>query len=127
MAGHKPHEQKRCSCPFVSELPCERAANGAAIRRRDTRVHRSKAMVSLQYKGRIHKAKFTLRTVRYILSDQAARAVPALQRRWLLPVEALPIARAAENDLAIPTAAVEAPFPDCLTELGIPRPEPLQL
>jgi hypothetical protein len=84
-------------------------------------------MVSLQYKGRIHKAKFTLRTVRYILSDQAARAVPALQRRWLLPVEALPIARAAENDLAIPTAAVEAPFPDCLTELGIPRPEPLQL
>jgi hypothetical protein len=84
-------------------------------------------MISLQYKGRIHKAKFTLRTVRYILSDQAARAVPALQRRWLLPIEALPIALAAESDLAIPTAAIEVPFPDCLKTLGIPRPEPLQL
>jgi hypothetical protein len=85
------------------------------------------AMVSLQYKGRIHKAKFTLRTVRYILSDQAARVIPALQRRWLLPVEALPIAHAAASDLAIPSAAVEVPFPDCLTKLGIPRPQPLQL
>jgi hypothetical protein len=84
-------------------------------------------MVSLQYKGRIHKAKFTLRTVRYILSDQAARAIPALQRRWLLPVEAMPIAEAAESDLAIPTATVKAPYPDCLIKLGIPRPDPLQL
>src|SRR5215469_8878515 len=84
-------------------------------------------MVSLQYKGRIHKAKFTMRSVRYILSDQAARAIPALQRRWLLPVEAQPIAVAAKSDLAIPAAAVETPFPDCLTKLGIPRPEPLQL
>jgi hypothetical protein len=84
-------------------------------------------MVSLQYKGRIHKAKFTMRTVRYILSDQAARAIPVLQRRWLLPVEALPIALAAESDLAVPTAAVETPFPNCLIKLGIPRHEPLQL
>jgi hypothetical protein len=84
-------------------------------------------MVSLQYKGRIHKAKFTMRTVRYILSDQAARAIPALQRRWLLPIEALPIALAAESELAIPAAKVEAPYPDCLTRLGVPRPEPLQL
>jgi hypothetical protein len=85
------------------------------------------AMISLQYKGRIHKAKFTLRTIRYILSDQAARAIPALQRRWLLPVEALPIALAAKTDLAVPSAAVEAPFPDCLTKLGITSPAPLQL
>jgi hypothetical protein len=85
------------------------------------------AMVSLQYKGRIHKAKFTLRTVRYILSDQAARAVPALQRRWLLPVDALPIALAAESDLAVPSAAAGTPFPDCLAKLGIPRTDPLQL
>ncbi len=84
-------------------------------------------MVSLQYKGRIHKAKFSMRTVRYILSDQAARAIPALQRRWLLPVEAMPVALAAEGDLAVPAAAVETPFPDCLIKLGIPRPEPLQL
>jgi hypothetical protein len=84
-------------------------------------------MLSLQYKGRIHKAKFTLRTVRYILSDQAARAIPALQRRWLLPVESMPIALAATSDLAIPTAAIETPSPDPLIKLGIPRHEPLQL
>jgi hypothetical protein len=84
-------------------------------------------MVSLQYKGRIHKAKFTLRTVRYILSDQLARAIPALQRRWLLPVEAVPIARAAVSDQVIPTAAIETPAPDCLVKLGIPLPKPLQL
>jgi hypothetical protein len=87
----------------------------------------TKAMTSVQYKGRIHKAKFTLRTIRYILSDQAARAIPALQRRWLLPVEALPIALVAESDLAVPSAAIGTPFPDCLTKLGISSPAPLQL
>jgi hypothetical protein len=85
------------------------------------------AMVSLQYKGRIHKAKFTLRTIRYILSDQAARAFPPLQRRWLLPVDAMPIAEAAESDLAVPTVTVKVPYPDCLIKLGIRCPEPLQL
>ena len=65
-------------------------------------------MVSLQYKGRIHKSKFTMRSLRYILSDQAARLFPALQRRWLLPVESRPIAEAASGDCPLPSATVDA-------------------
>ncbi|MGO8954094.1 MAG: glycosyltransferase family 61 protein [Rhodomicrobium sp.] len=83
-------------------------------------------MVSLQYKGRIYKAKFSLRSVRYILSDQAARAVPALQRRWLLPLESRPVEEAAVEDLAIPTAKIAVPVPECLTKLGVSLPQPLQ-
>jgi|SRR5208337_1974267 len=83
-------------------------------------------MVSLQYKGRIYKAKFSLRSVRYILSDQAARAVPALQRRWLLPLESRPIEEAAVEDLAIPTAKIAVPLPECLAKLGVSLPQPLQ-
>jgi len=84
-------------------------------------------MVSLQYKGRIHKAKFTMRSLRYILSDQAARAIPALQRRWLLPIESQPAASAAVEDFPIPSVTVEAPYPGCLTKLGIAFPRPLHL
>ncbi|MGO9172308.1 MAG: glycosyltransferase family 61 protein [Rhodomicrobium sp.] len=84
-------------------------------------------MVSLHYKGRIYKAKFTMRSIRYILSDQAARAIPALQRRWLLPLESQPIGEAASEDLAIPTAAVDLPLPESMTALGISHPQPLQL
>jgi hypothetical protein len=84
-------------------------------------------MVKLQYKGRIHKSKFTLRSVRYILSDRAARTFPALQRRWLLPIESQPIADAAVEDFPIPSATVETPYPDCLTRLGIDFPRPLRL
>jgi hypothetical protein len=86
-----------------------------------------KAMVSLQYKGRIHKAKFTMRSIRYILSDQAARLFPSLQRRWLLPVESRPISEAASADLPLPSAIVDAAVPDCLAKLEIAHPRPLQL
>lgn len=82
-------------------------------------------MVSLQYKGRIHKAKFSLRSIRYILSDQAARAFPALQQRWLLPLESRPAAEVAADDLAIPSAIIREPVPECLTKLGVSLPQPL--
>lgn len=84
-------------------------------------------MVSLQYKGRIYKSKFSLRSVRYILSDQAARAFPALQQRWLLPVDSRPISEAAFEDLAIPSPVIDDPIPDCLTKLGVSLPQPLQI
>ncbi len=84
-------------------------------------------MVSLQYKGRIHKSKFSMRSLRYILSDQAARLFPALQRRWLLPVESRPIAEAASGDCPLPSATVDAALPSLYRELGIELPAPLQL
>ena len=84
-------------------------------------------MVSLQYKGRIYKSKLSLRSIRYILSDQVARAVPALQRRWLFPLEDRPIGEAAAEDLAIPSPEIVTPIPDCLTTLGVTLPQPLQV
>ncbi len=84
-------------------------------------------MVSLQYKGRIYKSKFSLRSIRYILQDQAARAFPALQQRWLLPVESLPISEAAVEDLAIPSPLIDGPIPECLAKLGVSLPQPLQI
>ena len=84
-------------------------------------------MVSLNYKGRVLKGKFTARTVRYILSDQAARMFPALQQRWLLPVEAQPIAEAAGGDDPLPSAIVEADLPDLYGKLKIAKPQSLQL
>ncbi|WP_164729811.1 glycosyltransferase family 61 protein [Rhodomicrobium lacus] len=84
-------------------------------------------MVSLQYKGRIHRGKFTARSLRYILSDQAARLFPALQRRWLLPVEPVPIGDVASGDIALPSVRVEAPLPDVHRTLGLVPPSPLQL
>ena len=83
-------------------------------------------MVFLQYKGRIHRGKFTARSIRYILSDQAARLFPALQRRWLLPVESLPIAEAAREVFPFPSAVIEAGLPECHTALGISWPRPVQ-
>jgi hypothetical protein len=84
-------------------------------------------MVSLHYKGRIHKAKFSMRGVRYVLSDQAARLFPALQQRWLLPVEARPIADAALEDVELPSAIVDESLPECFGILGIGHRLPLQL
>jgi hypothetical protein len=84
-------------------------------------------MVSLQYKGRIHKSKFSLRGLRYILSDQAARLFPALQRRWLLPLESQPIGEAASQDFPLPSARVDAPLPALYAKLGIAAARPLQL
>ncbi|MGB8735788.1 MAG: glycosyltransferase family 61 protein [Rhodomicrobium sp.] len=84
-------------------------------------------MVSLQYKGRIYKSKFSMRSIRYIVSDQAARAFPSLQRRWLLPLESRPISEAAVEDLAIPSPLIDAPIPECLTKLGVSLPQPLQI
>ena len=84
-------------------------------------------MVSLQYKGRIHKSKFTMRSLRYIFSDQAARLFPALQQRWLLPVESRPIAEAACGDCPLPSARVDATLPDLYATLDLFAPEPPQL
>jgi hypothetical protein len=84
-------------------------------------------MISLEYKGRIHKAKFTLRSVRYVLSDQAARAFPGLQKRWLFPVESKPAAAAASADFALPSATVDADVPSVLATLRLKREMPLQL
>ena len=84
-------------------------------------------MISLQYKGRIHKSKFTMRSVRYILSDQAARFFPPLQQRWSFPVESRPIASAASEDYALPSAIVDAHLPALYARLGITPPRPLQL
>ncbi len=84
-------------------------------------------MVSLHYKGRIHKAKFTMRSLRYILSDQAACIFPALQRRWLLPVESRPVADAASGDCPLPSALVDKALPELYAALGISAPSPLRL
>lgn len=84
-------------------------------------------MVALQYKGRIHKAKFSMRAIRYILADQAARAVPALQRRWLLPLESRPVGEAASEDWPVPSARVAAPLPEALAKLVPPFQQPLEL
>lgn len=84
-------------------------------------------MVSLQYKGRIHKSKFSLRSLRYILSDQVARLFPALQRRWLLPLESQPIGKAASEDFPLPSSLVDAPLPALYGKLGIAAARPLQL
>ncbi len=84
-------------------------------------------MVSLQYKGRIHKSKFSMRSLRYIVSDQAARLFPALQRRWLLPLESRPIADAASDDFALPSAIADAPLPALYGKLGITQARPLRL
>jgi hypothetical protein len=84
-------------------------------------------MVSIQYKGRIHKAKFSSRSIRYILSDRVARTFPALQRRWLLPVESRPIAEAAVDDLAIPSLRIGVPLPEALAGFGIPFPQSLEV
>ena len=84
-------------------------------------------MVSLQYKGRIHKSKFTMRSLRYIFSDQAARLFPALQRRWLLPIESQPIWDVACADCPLPTASVEAALPELYATLDIAAPRPLRL
>ena len=84
-------------------------------------------MASLQYKGRIHKSKLTMRSLRYILSDQAARLFPALQRRWLLPVESRSIVEAASGDCPLPSERVGAALPELFAALDIFAPEPLQL
>ena len=83
-------------------------------------------MVALHYKGRIHKAKFSMRAIRYILSDQAAQVIPALQRRWLLPVESRPAGDAASEDLPVSTARIETPLPEALAKLVPPFRQPLE-
>jgi DUF971 family protein len=93
----------------------------------DRKDRRKRAMISVQYKGRIHKSKFTVRSLRYVLSDKAARLFPALQRRWLFPVESQPIWEAASEDHAMPSAIVDAPLPPLFGALGIAQSRPLQL
>ncbi|MGA7323673.1 MAG: glycosyltransferase family 61 protein [Rhodomicrobium sp.] len=83
-------------------------------------------MVFLGYKGRIHRGKFTARSIRYILTDQAARLFPALRRRWLLPVESQPIAEAASADIPFPSIVIDTPTPACFAKLGIVHPRPVQ-
>ena len=83
-------------------------------------------MFFLQYKGRIYRGKFTSRTLRYIFSDQAARLLPALQRRWLFPVESPPIEEAARDVLPLPSAPIGAELPEPFRTLGISFPRPVQ-
>ncbi len=83
-------------------------------------------MISLQYKGRIHRGKFSARNIRYVVSDQAARLFPALQRRWVFPVEGRPIAEAARDAFPLPSDVIQAGLPECHTALGISWPKPIQ-
>jgi hypothetical protein len=43
--------------------------------------------VKFDYKGRIHRNKLSMRTLRYAMADQLVRAWPPLQQRWLFPAE----------------------------------------
>ncbi len=83
-------------------------------------------MFVLQYKGRIYRGKFTARSIRYILSDQAARIIPALQRRWLFPTESQPIAEAAREVLPFPSAVIDAELPEPFRKLGMSFSKPVQ-
>ncbi len=83
-------------------------------------------MFFLYYKGRIHRGKFTARSIRYILSDQAARIIPALQRRWLFPTEPQPIAEAAREVLPFPSAVIDDGLPEPFRKLGMSFPRPVQ-
>lgn len=76
-------------------------------------------MLALHYKGRIHKGKFSARGLRYIAADQIARLVPALQKRWLFPVESVAIGDAAESAVAFPSIALTTQVPDALAKLGL--------
>ncbi len=84
-------------------------------------------MRPLSYKGRIHKAKLSGRSLRYIAADQLARHFPGLQRRWQFPVESIPIAEAAETCSAVPTLAVDGPLPDALARILPERRLPVQI
>lgn len=88
-------------------------------------------MLFLQYKGRIHRAKFTSRTIRYILSDQAARLFPALQRRWLLPLESSPMTDVAREISSLSSAvigseAICAELPEAFRKHSYFPPTPAQ-
>lgn len=76
-------------------------------------------MVSFQYKGRIHKSKFSIRSLRYAMTDQAARAFPSLQTRWLFPVESTPIESAAVAETILPSMTIEETLPAEMTALGL--------
>jgi hypothetical protein len=45
-------------------------------------------MTQFNYKGRIHRNKLSMRSLRYALADQLVRLYPPLQERWLFPAEA---------------------------------------
>jgi hypothetical protein len=83
-------------------------------------------MIRLQYKGRINKAKFSSRGLVYILSDQAARLLPALQRLCQFPVESQPMEEAAQEVYPIPSLVVDTPPPECFSRLHITPACPLQ-
>ena len=83
-------------------------------------------MIRLQYKGRINKAKFSSRGLVYVLSDQAARLLPLLQRLCQFPVESQSMEEAAEEVYPIPSLAVVTPPPECFSKLHIAPACPLQ-
>lgn len=84
------------------------------------------AMIRLSYKGRIHKAKLSGRSLRYIAADQLVRAFPALQSRWQFPVEATPIADAAVSRAVFESVVVDGPYPGELARLLPRRKLPVQ-
>lgn len=84
-------------------------------------------MPKLSYKGRIHRQKFSARSLRYIAADQLARTFPALQRRWMFPVEAVPIAEAASGCQRFDTVTVDGELPPELVHLFPGRKLPIQI
>lgn len=74
-------------------------------------------MAELRYKSRIHKNKFSFRTIRYALADQLVRLWPRLQRRWLFPTEAVPMREAAERSEIYPTLGIDQPPPPAVERL----------
>lgn len=80
-------------------------------------------MSTLRYRSRIHKNKFSLRSLRYAAADQAVRLFPALRERWLFPTDAVPMADAAVSALAYPTRTIGIAPPPVIAHLvkrGLP-------
>jgi hypothetical protein len=69
-------------------------------------------MIHFDYKGRIHRNKLSMRSVRYALTDQLVRLYPPLQERWLFPAEAACLRDIAEHVDCYPMNVVnETPPP----------------
>ena len=83
-------------------------------------------MIRIQYKGRIGGAKFTSRSIVYIVSDLAARLLPPLQRLCQFPVKSQRMEEAAQEVLPIPSLVADAPPPECFAKLGILPACPIQ-
>jgi hypothetical protein len=82
-------------------------------------------MLKLKYKNRIHRDKFSLRNLRYVLTDQLVRAVPGLQKRWLFPVESTPMRDAASSAESFPARSITETPPEANAQY-LQRPVPIE-